>query len=101
MQLPGRTDNEVKNYWNTHLKKRLIRMGYDPVTHEPRTDLMAYLRILAMSNLKSFLNHNQLDVNAIKLEFLQQILQSSDVGAPNLVSSISAPLLEENPIDSS
>ncbi|KAG6476527.1 transcription factor MYB17-like [Zingiber officinale] len=22
-QLPGRTDNEVKNYWNTHLKKRL------------------------------------------------------------------------------
>ncbi|URE04840.1 R2R3 Myb protein [Musa troglodytarum] len=23
-QLPGRTDNEVKNYWNTHLKKRLL-----------------------------------------------------------------------------
>ncbi|KAJ3680358.1 hypothetical protein LUZ60_016636 [Juncus effusus] len=29
-QLPGRTDNEIKNYWNTHLKKRLIRMGIDP-----------------------------------------------------------------------
>ncbi|KAL8139099.1 hypothetical protein V2J09_005100 [Rumex salicifolius] len=33
--LPGRTDNEIKNLWNTHLKKRLIYMGIDPHTHEP------------------------------------------------------------------
>lgn len=36
-QLPGRTDNEIKNVWNTHLKKRLLRMGIDPVTHSPAT----------------------------------------------------------------
>ncbi|KAL7158689.1 hypothetical protein ABFS83_02G160600 [Erythranthe nasuta] len=34
-QLPGRTDNEIKNLWNTHLKKRLLQMGFDPLTHEP------------------------------------------------------------------
>ncbi|KAH7572432.1 hypothetical protein JRO89_XS04G0256100 [Xanthoceras sorbifolium] len=26
-RLPGRTDNEVKNYWNTHLNKKLCRSG--------------------------------------------------------------------------
>ncbi|KAJ0975375.1 hypothetical protein J5N97_017340 [Dioscorea zingiberensis] len=36
--LPKRTDNEIKNYWNTHLKKRLAKMGIDPVTHKPKSD---------------------------------------------------------------
>ncbi|KAG0481505.1 hypothetical protein HPP92_012363 [Vanilla planifolia] len=39
-RLPGRTDNEIKNYWNTHIRKRLLRMGIDPTTHRPRLDLL-------------------------------------------------------------
>nr|UDM67000.1 MYB17 [Phalaenopsis aphrodite subsp. formosana] len=46
-RLPGRTDNEIKNYWNTHIRKRLLRSGIDPVTHRPRLDLL---------NLSSLLN---------------------------------------------
>lgn len=40
-RLPGRTDNEIKNYWNTHLRKRLRSQGTDPNTHKklPESEL--------------------------------------------------------------
>ncbi|XP_019104346.2 transcription repressor MYB5 isoform X2 [Beta vulgaris subsp. vulgaris] len=34
-RIPGRTDNEIKNYWNTHLSKKLLSLGIDPLTHKP------------------------------------------------------------------
>ncbi|KAK8524407.1 hypothetical protein V6N13_015429 [Hibiscus sabdariffa] len=60
-RLPGRTDNEIKNYWNTHIRKRLLRMGIDPVTHSPRLDLL---------DLSSILNsslYNQSQMNMSRL----------------------------------
>ncbi|XP_019442682.1 PREDICTED: transcription factor MYB34-like isoform X5 [Lupinus angustifolius] len=38
--LPKRTDNEIKNYWNTHLKKRLTKLGIDPITHKHKNDTL-------------------------------------------------------------
>nr|GEY63772.1 transcription factor MYB41-like [Tanacetum cinerariifolium] len=35
VRLPGRTDNEIKNFWNSQLRKRLISMGLNPQTHQP------------------------------------------------------------------
>ncbi|KAL6606494.1 hypothetical protein ACP70R_042147 [Stipagrostis hirtigluma subsp. patula] len=73
-KLPGRTDNEIKNYWNTHLRKKLLSMGIDPVTHRPRTDLnlLAGLpNLLAAANLGGPLAaaaHTTWDINALKLQ---------------------------------
>ncbi|CAL5338497.1 unnamed protein product [Camellia sinensis] len=49
--LPKRTDNEIKNYWNTHLKKRLTKMGIDPVTHKPKSEALGPGQLKDAANL--------------------------------------------------
>ncbi|GAB2289567.1 hypothetical protein Dimus_023877 [Dionaea muscipula] len=51
-QLPGRSDNDVKNYWNTKLRKKLKYMGIDPVTHKPYSQILAdYENIEELSSI--------------------------------------------------
>ncbi|XP_044465574.1 transcription factor MYB41-like [Mangifera indica] len=60
-RLPGRTDNEIKNYWHTHIRKRLLRNGIDPVTHARRLDLLDLSTLLN----STLCNSSLLDVSSL------------------------------------
>ncbi|KAL3519630.1 hypothetical protein ACH5RR_017779 [Cinchona calisaya] len=65
-RLPGRTDNEIKNYWNTHIRKRLLRMGIDPITHTPRLDLLDFSTILNSANFYNpSSSHDQINISRL------------------------------------
>ncbi|CAH1451295.1 unnamed protein product [Lactuca virosa] len=50
-QLPGRTDNEIKNFWNTHVRKKLLKAGIDPKTHQPVPNITFLLDTISKLNL--------------------------------------------------
>ncbi|XP_020584373.1 myb-related protein 308-like [Phalaenopsis equestris] len=103
-RLPGRTDNEIKNYWNTHIRKRLLRSGIDPVTHRPRLDL---LNLSSLLNTVLFNQPAQLDIKPqlntellrIAVNLLQTQCQNQNILKQNLVQEPQPPsTLLYNPV---
>ncbi|CAA6667045.1 unnamed protein product [Spirodela intermedia] len=84
-KLPGRTDNEIKNYWNTHLRKQLFRMGIDPVTHRPRADLALlanFPALLATTDVGCSPAAEQIAGLQLVLQGMVQALLASAVSPP-------------------
>jgi hypothetical protein len=83
--LPKRTDNEIKNYWNTHLKKRLLQMGIDPVTHKPKSESIIAAGVHS-SNGSSNLSH-MAQWESARLEAESRLARESKLRARGLWSS--------------
>ncbi|XVF52005.1 hypothetical protein PTKIN_Ptkin04bG0230600 [Pterospermum kingtungense] len=105
--LPGRTDNEIKNFWNTHIRKKLLNMGIDPQTHKARTDLDHLLNIsqlLCAAQLGNLMNPwdtaFKLQADAAQLakaQLMQNIMQIMNTNKLANVESASGLLRSQNP----
>ncbi|KAG6483738.1 hypothetical protein ZIOFF_060392 [Zingiber officinale] len=80
--LPKRTDNEIKNYGNTHLKKRLAKMGIDPCTHKAKSDALGSAADAGPSRSAANLSH-MAQWESVRLEAEARLMRESRMRREN------------------
>ncbi|KAG0452445.1 hypothetical protein HPP92_024844 [Vanilla planifolia] len=97
-QLPGRTDNDVKNYWNTKLSKKLAQRGIDPVTHRPISEVKQSITSLHISGAGSVPagKLRPFHVGSVNRD-LKNILFPKPIPSPQTASSSTSSLLPPQP----
>ncbi|KAL3654246.1 hypothetical protein CASFOL_003927 [Castilleja foliolosa] len=97
--LPKRTDNEIKNYWNTHLKKRLTKMGIDPTTHKPKSHALGFGQPKDIANLSHMAQWEtaRLEAEARIVRESKMINSNSTNYHSNLIHKAAAPLTMRPP----
>ncbi|KAJ0255278.1 Transcription factor MYB27 [Hirschfeldia incana] len=60
-RLPGRTDNQIKNYWRTHFRKKVEAQNYDKIIDWKREELLCKYKETDIMWTKTYTQEHGLD----------------------------------------
>jgi len=76
-RIPGRTDNDIKNYWNTNLLKKLKAQGNEPRKHKSQAKKRR--RKKEKPNVSSQINRKNNDENKTRRKKKEKIVKKHNI----------------------